>query len=614
MISKYNNFLIDKILESINESYLYYTKDFKNILSKMKKNKIASDILDSAGVDMKGDMTFIDLSDKEGHISFSQIKKAISVINKWVKDDGIFVDLEGNPNSEIIRITDGINDGRFNINDDWRFKKDLLNKSRNDVKIGKLVNSLFPGKYTAQEVEEFVGKFKRYASGEENNTFELIEGDAIKAAYLHSNYVSESGTLGNSCMRYDSCQDYFEIYTKNPEVCKMLLLKNEEDEILGRVLVWKFTNIDKDELKSAEYFMDRIYTYTDSIITDFKDYSDKNNWIRRTNTGYSDCRTLTYMDEVYNNVGMEVNLENYSNIDEFPYMDTFKRLNIEDGILYNDDKQISGCYGLEQTGGDYASYEGVWSDYYDEYIPENEATYSRPLGTNIYSENCIWVNIGQNSRQGAYPEGYDGILYDEFRDEYIHEDDSIYCKYDGRSFYDNDAVDVITEFNGIVDYNHEQFSDMCDDIVKSNELQCYKYLFDEDLEDYYFHKDILGANFHENDVNNGYYFKKFKVKVYKTNLGNYTQVDCDILGIKNIPEFDVKGNPNNFMSDDYAYNYKLNGKDELKEKCKEKIEHYNQILNGDQSRIDFEDEDNFKEKSKEMLEYFSKRYDELESF
>jgi hypothetical protein len=67
------------------------------------------------------------------------------------------------------------------------------------------------------------------------------------------------------------------------------------------------------------------------------------------------------------------------------------------------------------------------------------------------------------------------------------------------------------------------------------------------------------------------------------------------------------------MSDDYAYNYKLDSKDELKEKCKKKIEHYNNIINGNQPRLYFEDE-NFKEKSEEMLNYFSKRYEELESF
>lgn len=616
MISKYNNFLIDKILESINESYLYYTSDFKDILSKMKKNKIATDLLNSVGDDMKGDMTFIDLSDnKEGYISFSQIKKGISVINKWAKDNDL-VDNEGNTIEEVTNIIKGINDGSFNINIDYRFKNDLLGKSRNDVKVGKLVNSLFPGRYTASEIEEFVGKFKRYVSGEENNTFELIEGEDIKDAYLYSNYVSQSGTLGNSCMRYSGCQDYFDIYTKNPEVCKMLVLRNDNDEILGRVLVWKIKNIDREELKEAEYFMDRIYTYSDSIISDFKDYSDKNNWIRRTNTGYSDCRTLTYMDKTYNDVGMEIHLSNYSNISEFPYMDTFKRLDIENGILHNDDKEVSGSYGLEETNGEYSSYEGLWSDYYDCYIPEDEATYSRPLGTNIYSDSCIWVESGLSSRRGAYPDSYDGVVFDEYRDEHIHEDDSLYCEYEGKYFFDNDAVDVITKFNGIDDYDHQQFSDMCDDIVKAKELQCYQYLLENDLEGYYFHKDILGANFYENDTNNGYYFKEFEVKVLRTNLGNYTQVDCDILGIKNVAEFDENGNPNSFLSDEFAYNWDITDEDKekLKKKCKEKIEYYDSILSGNQKRLDFGDEEEFKEKSRKMFNYFTERYEELESF
>jgi hypothetical protein len=60
----------------------------------------------------------------------------------------------------------------------WNFRDDLLSKSRNDVKIGKL--TLFPGKYTPQ-VEEFVSRFKRYGGGENDNKFKIVEGDEISS-------------------------------------------------------------------------------------------------------------------------------------------------------------------------------------------------------------------------------------------------------------------------------------------------------------------------------------------------------------------------------------------------------------------------------------------------
>jgi hypothetical protein len=51
-------------------------------------------------------------------------------------------------------------------------------------------------------------------------------------------------------------------------------------------------------------------------------------------------------------------------------------------------------------------------------------------------------------------------------------------------------------------------------------MQCYDYLDDNGLEDYYF-KDILGSG---NTESRTYYFKEFEVKVLKTKLGNYTKL------------------------------------------------------------------------------------------
>jgi hypothetical protein len=70
--------------------------------------------------------------------------------------------------------------------------------------------------------------------------FEIVEGDEIAKWYRYENYAENKGTLGNSCMR-DKRDSFFEIYTKNPEVCRMLILK-EDDKILGRALIWKLNS------------------------------------------------------------------------------------------------------------------------------------------------------------------------------------------------------------------------------------------------------------------------------------------------------------------------------------------------------------------------------------
>ena len=58
------------------------------------------------------------------------------------------------------------------------------------------------------------------------------------------------------CLIRIRCQKYLDIYVMNPEVCRLLILKDEEneDKIRARALVWK--------LDDDSFFMDRIY-YTE---------------------------------------------------------------------------------------------------------------------------------------------------------------------------------------------------------------------------------------------------------------------------------------------------------------------------------------------------------------
>ena len=77
MILRYNNFIEEDLLfESlINETYVYYVKDFKDVLYKLsKQSEIAKDLIDLEYRDVKNDMTFISLSDREGYISGSTLR------------------------------------------------------------------------------------------------------------------------------------------------------------------------------------------------------------------------------------------------------------------------------------------------------------------------------------------------------------------------------------------------------------------------------------------------------------------------------------------------------------------------------------------------------------
>ena len=76
MILDYNSFKDDFLFESmINETFIYYIKDFKDVLYKLdaKGNQIAKDLIDIEYKDNKSDNTFISLG-KDGYVSYNRLR------------------------------------------------------------------------------------------------------------------------------------------------------------------------------------------------------------------------------------------------------------------------------------------------------------------------------------------------------------------------------------------------------------------------------------------------------------------------------------------------------------------------------------------------------------
>ena len=442
MISKYNSFIEDLLLEkAINESFLYYSPNVRKALGRIKGNDIAIELLGSEGTDVKPDMTFIDLG-KEGYLSFITMRNAKPLINakypntEWAEkiDTQVMPDVQLYSN-ELHDIDTAGNDG-----------SGVFNKSRNEVGLGRFVNKLFPGKYNSKQIEEFINSFK--ASLEKaGEYFDLVEGDDIEFWYNSENYKEKSGTLGNSCMAQK--RNLFGIYTQNQDVCRMLILK-EDDKILGRALVWKLNslNIKKDE--DPGFFMDRQYTIKESDVQKFRNYAIEQGWAYKSYNNHHSFGTININGED-RNVLMTVKVKD-KDYNRYPYMDTFRRYDVSNGILYNDDDQDrenEGQYILEDTGGGYAEIEGgVYSEWYDRRLDEDDAVWSDPLDDYLIRDRAVEVRRGYSRRRGWYPEDYDDIFYDEDHDEYFHIDDGVYSEIENRTLYDETAVKVVTEIFG----------------------------------------------------------------------------------------------------------------------------------------------------------------------
>jgi len=612
MIHRYNSFTEDLLLENIiNESFIYYTKDFKDSLIKLrnlKKSIIAQNLLEVEYTDVKPDMTFISLGDNEGDIKFTQFKKAFSLIKKGVEGRRYGEDIT---KLLLDAIEQKLSDGSISQSDINNLFTDphyeLSTKSRNSTGIGRLVNQIFPGKYSSKEVEEFVNNFKNINKPSENK-FLLVKGEDIRKYYLVSNYEQEAGDLGNSCMRYDKCQKYLDIYVKNPEIVTLLVYVTEEDKVLGRALVWKLNDHKSSDIEDAEIFMDRIYGKDDSVTQLFRDYSDKQGWARRTYSGYSQVRNVTYKGEDHNYVDMRIKLDN-ANFNYYPYMDTFKRLRISDNLLFNDDNEEED-WSLTCTDGTYEDFGGVWSDYHDRRIPEDEAVYSDWEDTYILRNYAVEVTLGSRRYRGWYPEDHDSLVYDEFREEWINENDAVYSEFLDKSFFNEDEEYIITWVDDdIYSYAYNKFrgdNELVSDqwtsgnVISTRKMDCYSYLEYNDI-----HLSIFDQIVSLNERDD-YYFNDLKVKVYETEDGLLSEEDCDILGIK--------PSGKSYTTDELAYLFRNPNLERILEAANEEKSKLENTISGKQTRLEFEDDEEYIKKVEQKIRKLNWKIEVLEDW
>lgn len=531
MILNYDSFLENLILSQINEAILYYSSDFKKVLNTMRDSEIASDLLNAEATDVKPDTTFIDL-DKDGYLSFITSGNAIKLIDAKWPDGGISPILKDKPNGRLAELI-------------WQADKiggndssGVSTKSRNLIKIGKLVNKIFPEKYKDKDIEEFVNKFKASIENTKEK-FIIVEGEDIDHWYDSSNYYEISGTLGNSCMKGKSGRGYFDIYTKNPEVCRMLILV-EGGKLKGRALVWKV-----DNNRGFTYYLDRQYTINESDVNKFRKYADDNDWAYKTYNNHSELQAVTYKGEnKYTQMTVHLKYANEDrksyNYSEYPYVDTFRRYDPKRGILYNDSEQASDYDGQstsEDTAGGYTQIQGgKWSEYYGEYVDEDRAVWSEPMDSYLDIDESVEIRRGSRRNRGWWPRDHNDIFYDEYHDDYIHADDSIHSVYYGHDILEDDSVIVIRKI--------DKHLNTTDDAVYSDD-NCY--VPNSRLEDELWFKKlskkidtdfIYGVleNCLEKSSDNKWIPESLSIDVFKTLSDEYeieylTIIDAYILGV-----------------------------------------------------------------------------------
>ena len=619
MISKYNSFSLDLLLEkAINESFLYYSPSVRKALNRIKSNDIASSLLDSEGTDVKPDMTFIDLG-KEGYFSFITMRNAKPLITTKYPNNDWAENIDTKPMPDVTSYSNDLHEFDMDGGGD---ASGVFTKSRNEVGLGRFVNKLFPTKYSSKEVEEFVNSFK--ASLEKSGEhFELVEGDDIAFWYNSDNYKERNGTLGNSCMAQK--KNIFGIYTQNQDVCKLLILR-EDDKIIGRALVWKLASIKhiykKQDVEGIEYFMDRQYTIKESDVQKFKNYAKEQGWCYKSYNNHHSLNTATIGGEEKNvDMTIKVATKDYN---KYPYMDTFKRYDVNNGILHNDDEQeerYEGQYILEDTGGGYSEIEGgVWSDWYDRRINDDDAVYSDPLGDHLIRDSAVEVVRGYSRRRGWYPDDYDDIFFDEDHDEYFHVDDGVYSEVEDRMLWDETAVLVVVEIFDDGDVHSTDGQYMYENDRDIKEINTSWLWYDKisdthtDWRDYsYISQKLLVV-----DSKGNYIPKKFAIEVYKIEPRDNA---VDITGVEYLTKADSLGLGYNIiesekrLTDWFTYTQDIaEYTDILAERLPKLMNRYNDVLNNKgqlQFQFKGDEEQEYREKISKNLTLCQDRLEHL---
>jgi len=402
-INRYIDFINESKLELLLEANIKYTKDFINVLTDIN-SELSGKVLNLNGKEVDVNTNYIDIDkDKEDVIKFIPENKLkslkVKVINPGTSYDTLSENSEKNgrypiKNARIplngsigevvkeltademsslsdtsktywkniyekgIRIvhfkyTDRNGEGEIIMGSQGLdYQTDEIPKS--EIGVGRFVRRILDKageKVSDKDIEEFVNKYKSLIQirKEAFSRFKIVSGEEIRGFYSSDNYENMDGTLGNSCMRYEKCQKFLDIYVGNSEQVKMVVLMNRKDgtSITGRALLWT------DNL--GRKIMDRIYTNNSADETLFKEYAIKNEFLYKERQDSNEDTKLLLNGKVVDEQKVIIELPSFD-YNYYPYMDTFKNYNPSTGKLSNSNDG-SYDYNLEETDGGNGSCE-----------------------------------------------------------------------------------------------------------------------------------------------------------------------------------------------------------------------------------------------------------------
>ena len=201
----------------------------------------------------------------------------------------------------------------------------LYEKDRTSMRVGRLVNKLYPEEYSNRQIESFVDAVKTRRE-KKNANFKIVQGQDIAKYYLWKSYdpvALDGSALGGSCMRHEECQSYIQFYAQNKDV-SLLVLMSKDDKIYGRALLWNIADVNSSAVRTV--FMDRVYYSAHYQAGLFINYAKENEWYhKKFQNSDPDTEIWNPKTSAYEPLSIStVNTFYPTEDDLYPYMDTMK--------------------------------------------------------------------------------------------------------------------------------------------------------------------------------------------------------------------------------------------------------------------------------------------------
>ncbi len=251
------------------------------------------------------------------------------------------------------------------------------------AKPGGFISKIFKN-VSAKDVEIFSNLF-RAESKKPKFTFKVVKGEDIRSFYHYSKHADDSGSLGVSCMRYDSCQKMMDMYAYNSDKISMLVMFDEFDGVMGRSILWNF---------DGNKIMDRIYTINDEQLPFyFKKWATDNGYLFRTQQNWYNSVQFQNLSNDKKILKLEVQLESHD-FRYYPYLDTFRFYNPNTGTFSNYQPEGRDFYTLcSSDGSKYGWNYLVYDDIDKYYRHRGDTVHLSYLNINTHPDRCNYSDI-----------------------------------------------------------------------------------------------------------------------------------------------------------------------------------------------------------------------------